>query len=120
MTRDEFVDLVVAAVEALPHFFRERLQNITIAVEDFPSADEAGRAGSHPASLLGLYQGLPLDRRTVWHQPLLPDKITIFQRNIETFAHSPAEMKSLIQKVVMHEIGHHFGLDEETLQRLQG
>jgi predicted Zn-dependent protease with MMP-like domain len=69
--------------------------------------------------LLGLYQGIPLRRRSVWQNRPMPDKISIYQANIERMAQSPEEIGTLVREVVMHEIGHYFGLSEQEIRAAQ-
>jgi predicted Zn-dependent protease with MMP-like domain len=120
MDHDEFVELVKSAVKGLPKFFRKRMENVSIVVEDLPSSEEANRVGAHQRSLLGLYQGVPLRQRSVWRDQAMPDKISIYQVNIEAVARTPEAIKALVQEVVAHEIGHYFGLNEEELRKAQG
>ena len=119
MERDEFRELVVKAVKGLPRFFRKRMENISVVVEDYPSREEVQKTGATRFSLLGLYQGVPLKHRSVWQNQSLPDKISIFQANIERAAQTPEEVQKLVREVVMHEIGHYFGLSEDELRAAQ-
>ncbi len=69
--------------------------------------------------LLGVYQGIPYRRRGPWYANVLPDRILIFQLPIERQCQTEAEVRSLVRKVVVHEVGHYFGLSDEELLRLQ-
>jgi predicted Zn-dependent protease with MMP-like domain len=110
--RAAFEKLVWQAVESLPRFFKERLQNVMIVIEDEPDPPDG--------SLLGLYQGVPLTERSVFSDHIEPDIIYIFQKNIEAIAHNdPQEICRQVRITVMHEIGHYFGLDEEQLAALE-
>lgn len=112
MDRAAFERLVWQAVESLPRFFKERLQNVIIVIEDKPDPPDD--------SLLGLYQGVPLTERSVFSDHIEPDIIYIFQKNIEAVAHhDPQEIRRQVRLTVMHEIGHYFGLDEEQLAALE-
>jgi len=119
MEREEFTRLVVAAVKELPKYFRRRMENISIVVEDYPSREDIEKTGATRFSLLGLYQGVPLRRRSVWQNQAMPDKISIFQANIERAARTPEGIQELVRDVVMHEIGHYFGLSEDELREAQ-
>jgi len=110
MTHSEFEQIVREAVKELPKFLRERMDNIDIVVEDAPIMQK---------SLLGLYQGVPLKKRSHWYGNVLPDKITLFKDNIEQVSRGQQNMKEWIRKVVMHEIGHYFGFGEEELRALE-
>jgi predicted Zn-dependent protease with MMP-like domain len=116
MEREEFRALVVAAVKSLPRLFRKRMENISVVVEDYPSREDVQKTGASRLSLLGLYQGVPLGKRSVWQNQTMPDKISIFQANIERTARTPEEVQALVREVVMHEIGHYFGLNEDELR----
>jgi len=119
MEREEFRELVVKAVKSLPRQFRKRMENISVVVEDYPSRDDVQKTGATRFSLLGLYQGVPLKKRSVWQNQTLPDKISIFQANIERAARTPEAVQELVREVVMHEIGHYFGLNEDELREAQ-
>ena len=108
------------AVKTLPEEFLDRLQNVTVVVEDHPSHSQLAKTGvkrSH--TLLGLYEGVPLTERSGNYGLVLPDKITIFQNPIESQCQDDAEITAEIQNVVQHEIAHHFGIDETTLRQIE-
>ncbi len=111
MQREEFEKLVRQEIRRLPKVFVKRLENVEIVIEDEPIEQK---------SLLGLYQGVPLKRRGIWYGNVLPDKITLFKNNIERISSSDQKIEELINKVLIHEIGHHFGFDEEDLRNLGG
>ncbi len=113
-----FEELVIAAVEALPQEFRDLLENVDIVVADCPTAEQR-RFGGRRHVLLGLYEGVPRTVRGVHYQLALPDKITLFQQNIEEACRSPEEIPARIASVVRHEIAHHFGLTDEELRRIE-
>lgn len=110
--RAEFEKLVWEAVDSLPRFFKERLQNIMIVVQDEPDPPDE--------TLLGLYEGVPLTERSVFSDQIRPDIIYIFQKNIESVAQGdPNEIRRQVRITVIHEIGHYFGLDEAQLAALE-
>ena len=109
MERDKFIELVREAFDSLPTVFRERLKNIQVVVEDEPVTQ---------TTLLGLYQGVPFKHRGIWYGNVLPDRITLFKRNIERISSTENEIKDWIDKVLIHEIGHYFGFSEADLHRL--
>lgn len=120
MNRERFEWLVAGAVETLPEEFLDRLENIVVVVESYPSPAQLAKTGirrSH--SLLGLYEGVPLTRRGRQYSLVPPDKITIFQKSIESECRNDAEITAEIQRVVQHEIAHHFGTDEATLKQIE-
>lgn len=119
MNRPRFEQLVVEALAELPLEFQEKLDNIDVVIEDWPTPEEMARAGLGPDQLLfGLYQGVPLTRRTQHYGMVLPDKITIYQRPIEIHCRTPQAIRRQIKRTVIHEIAHHFGLGEERLREL--
>ncbi len=120
MDRERFKRLVEMAVEALPEEFRDRLENIAVVVEDSPSSYQLSKArlGSHH-TLLGLYEGVPLTERTRSYGMVPPDKITIFQKPIESRCRDDAEITAEIQEVVRHEIAHHFGIGDARLKEIE-
>ena len=120
MDRERFEWLVAMAVQALPEEFVARLENIDVVVEDWPSAGQLTRAGiRHGQTLLGLYEGVPLTRRGRYYGMVPPDKITIFRRPIEAKCKHDAEITADIQKVVKHEIAHHFGISDARLEQIE-
>lgn len=107
MDPEQFRRLVLKAIKKLPKIFRDKMENVEIVIEDEPVDQK---------SLLGLYQGVPLKHRGSWYGNVLPDKITLFQRNIERQCRDKAEVEILVNDVLIHEIGHYFGFDEEDLR----
>jgi predicted Zn-dependent protease with MMP-like domain len=116
--RPRFEDLVAEAIESLPEDFKEKLDNVAVVVEDLPSPAEARRYGRGGGRLLGLYQGRPLTRRDSHYGLAFPDKITIYQLNVESICRSDAEIREEVRRTVLHEIAHHFGIDDSRLQEL--
>jgi predicted Zn-dependent protease with MMP-like domain len=109
-----FMKLVEAAVSSLPERFRERLENVEFVVDETPRGDEVPGAGL----LLGLYQGTPLPARGDGWYGSLPDRIMIFRRPIEARARSAVELAELVREVVVHEVAHYFGIDDDRLDEL--
>jgi predicted Zn-dependent protease with MMP-like domain len=120
LTREEFEEAVVAALKRLPNFIREKMENVDVVVEDQARQDLITEMGLRsPSELLGLYQGVPLDRRGFYYGNVLPDKITLFQIPIESICKTKEEIKESIREVVIHEVGHYFGLDDKKLRELE-
>ena len=115
MERDRFRRLVQRALRELPAEARQRLDNVEITIEREPSGDdlEAAEDGSH---LFGLYVGTPLTERADYHLTM-PDRIVIFQRPLERAFH-PRDIPEQVRITVLHEIAHHFGIDDERLHEL--
>lgn len=120
MDRERFEWLVARAVESLPEEFRTKLENVDVVVEAWPTQDQMAKAGlGRGQTLLGLYQGVPQTRRGRQYGLVAPDKITIFQRPIEARCRFEAEIIAEIQRVVRHEIAHHFGIGDARLRQLE-
>ncbi len=120
MDRERFEWLVARAVDSLPEEFRTRLENIDVVVEDWPTPSQLAEVGLKEGhTLLGLYQGVPLTRRGGHYGLVPPDKITIFQKPIEAKCRDDSRITAEIQKVVRHEIAHHFGIGDGRLRQLE-
>ena len=120
MKRETFEELVTKAVESLPEEFAERLDNVAITVQDYPTRQQLSRSNvERGMTLLGLYQGVPITERGHNYGMVLPDKITIFQKPIEASCRNDAEIIARIRSVVLHEIAHHFGISDERLDELE-
>jgi predicted Zn-dependent protease with MMP-like domain len=118
MDLKSFESLVIAAVESLPAEFRRKLENIDIVVEDEPTAERIREAGvKKSVFLLGLYQGVPLSKRTHYYGNVLPDKITIFRNNIERICRTDGEIKEAVKRTVIHEFAHYFGISDEDMRK---
>jgi predicted Zn-dependent protease with MMP-like domain len=119
MDSQRFDRLVGEAIEKLPEAFRERLENIDIVVADMPTRDQLKALKEKRGHiLLGLYEGVPLTERTHNYGFVIPDKITIFQKSIEAMCRNDDQIIAEIQRVVRHEIAHHFGISDDRLEEL--
>ena len=120
MDREKFEWLVARAVEDLPEEFLTRLQNIDVVVENCPTSGQLRRVGlRHGQTLFGLYEGVPQTKRGSHYGLVPPDKITIFQKPIEARCRHDAEILAEIQRVVRHEIAHHFGITDARLEQIE-
>lgn len=120
MDRERFEWLVARAVADLPDEFQERMNNIDVVVQDEPTSRQLADTGlKRGQTLLGLYEGVPLTRRSRAYGMVPPDKITIFQKPIEAICRSDAEIRREVQRVVKHEIAHHFGIGDARLRQLE-
>jgi len=105
---------------ALPDSFKQKIENVRIVVEELPQEDQLTRVGAPSrTSLLGLYQGVPLNRRLTGYgtYPTVPDTITLFKRNIESVAGEESRIRKCIRDVLVHEIAHYFGMTEEEIRQ---
>jgi len=119
LDRERFERLVAKAVDSLPDEFHTRLENIDVVVADQPSSSQLAEVGrKRGETLLGLYEGVPLTRRSRHYGLVVPDKVTIFQKPIEAIYRSDARIIAEIQRVVQHEIAHHFGISDARLREL--
>ena len=98
------------ALESLPSELRRAMSNVGIVIEEEPPPG---------MPLLGLYQGVPLTRRSSWYGGALPDKITIYRGPLERlYGRDRVELRAQVRRVVLHEVAHHFGISDERLHEL--
>jgi len=120
VSEEEFEGLVAEAINSLPENFKEKMENIAIAIEDLPSQELLIEMKiKSPYGLLGLYRGVPYPRRGIWYRNVLPDKIIIFKKSIEVRCRNREDIKESVRRVVIHEIGHYFGLNEADLRKIE-
>ena len=109
------------AFARLPHAFREMAQGVVIRIEDFPTdevLDELGIASE--LDLLGLYQGVSLDRKSVSDTSLSPDMVFLYRRPIlDYWAEHEDTLEGIVTHVLVHEIGHHFGLSDADMEAIE-
>ncbi len=118
MKRQDFERLVLEALENLPQEFKARLDNVDVVVQDWPDREQLDANDlERPSELLGLYEGVPLTERHDYNLTL-PDKITIFQRPIESICRNDKETIREVRRTVIHEIAHHFGIDDLRLDEM--
>ena len=118
VSKARFSELVTAALADVPEEFAKFLEEVPVEVMDGPTPRMLRSAGVTHGILLGLYRGRPLTARTVEDSGALPDVIYIFQNSIEIVCNSEDELIRQVRITVLHEIGHHFGLSEEDLEKL--
>ena len=120
MTRVEFERLVEKAMRKLPRDFKEKIKNVAVVVEDWADDATLGEMGIEPPdTLYGLYRGVDITHRDSGYGNVLPDVITIYQGPIEEDAADEAEMAEIVRETVVHELGHYFGLDDDTMHRIE-
>jgi predicted Zn-dependent protease with MMP-like domain len=112
VTMERFRELVAQALDQFPPEFAHRLDNVEIVVEEVP---DPALQEQFPGRLLGLYHGVPLTERSLMSLRM-PDIIYVFKRNIESICRTEAEIREQVRMTVLHEIGHHFGMDEDQLR----
>ena len=119
MDRAEFEAIAEEEFASLPAGFLSRLENVHVVVEEKESRRVRSKAGVRSGGLLlGLYEGVPLDKRGTDYgmYPVLPDRITLYQRNIESVSETPDEIRKVIRDTLIHEIAHHFGMSEREIR----
>jgi predicted Zn-dependent protease with MMP-like domain len=116
---EQFARLVEQALGEVPAQFEPHLANVVIDIEASPDREtlESDELDD-PRELLGLYHGTPLTERGAEAEPMLPDRIVLYRQNILLACESEEEIIQEIRTTVLHEIGHHFGLDEDELDEL--
>uniref|UniRef100_A0A7V3PSM3 Metallopeptidase family protein n=1 Tax=candidate division WOR-3 bacterium TaxID=2052148 RepID=A0A7V3PSM3_UNCW3 len=119
LEREQFLQLVEEVVQNLPEFFSSRIKNLGVIVMPLAPPELAQQMGKNPWSILGIYQGIPYNQRGPFYGNVLPDTIIIFQAPIEAIARTESEIKELVRRVTIHEIGHYFGFSDEELYRLE-
>jgi predicted Zn-dependent protease with MMP-like domain len=114
--RDSFEGLVADALDEIPESLGRFMENVAVFVEDWPTvAQLGGRRGT----LLGLYEGIDLTRRSpLSYAGAMPDRITIFRGPISAIARTEKELLELVARTVIHEVAHHFGISDARLDEL--
>ena len=118
MDRSSFEKLIQKSLLRLPRRFKQKLKNISVEVEDRPSAELLRDMGITSGTLFGLYQGVPLTQREWNYGNVLPDRIVIYQRPIEQAARSNEEIEEIVGETVIHEVGHYFGFSDSELYEM--
>ena len=114
LSRERFERLVGRALDSLPDDLLDHLDNVQVTVADVPPNDPLGDGDE---LLLGLYQGVPRTERG-FEGGTLPDRITLFRRPLEARAANRHELEALVRDTVVHEVAHHFGIDDDRLDEL--
>ncbi len=120
MELERFEELVRQALVDLPHEIAERMANVDVEVYDWPTPAQLASVGVRsPQSLLGLYQGVPLTRRTSGYHLVPPDRIIIFQRPLELHSRNEDDLVARVRATVVHEVAHHFGISDARLHEIE-
>jgi predicted Zn-dependent protease with MMP-like domain len=115
VSKEQFESWVTEAIDAVPEKFQKKINNLTFFVEDYPGVEQLKKArlsGRGGVLLLGLYEGYHQSQR-LNVGPVFPDRITLFQKPIESLCKTEEDIKNQIFQTVHHEIAHHFGSDEQ-------
>ena len=105
---ERFEELVVEALDSIPDDLAQRMENVAVVVRDHAPVE----------GLLGLYEGIPLTERENYGGMILPDRIMIFRRQICEIAWNEDEVRHQVRVTVVHEVAHHFGIDDDRLHEL--
>jgi len=118
VSEEEFHKFMDDSIEVIPENFKEKLDNIIFIAEDYPSESDLNRLGNiNRYHLLGLYSGIPYTHRSTYYYGALPDRIILFQRNIEAICNSESELKNKIREVMIHEVAHYFGMTDDEIRQ---
>ena len=118
ISREQFERLVRQVLSQLPEEFKSQLNNVDVVVDTAASPTQLiGTGIEHAMELLGLYEGIPLTER-YGYDLVLPDKITIFQKPIESICETQEEITQEIETTITHEIAHHFGINDDRLEEI--
>ena len=111
ITAERFEELVVEAIDALPDWVHQAMDNVSVLIEDRPSSGQRG--------LLGLYHGVPLSQRGNNYSNVLPDTITLYRATIVAVAGPDEErVRAQVARTVAHEVAHHFGISDDRLREI--
>lgn len=118
-TTDRFEAFVAETLDSLPAAFLDALDNVEIVIEEWPDRATLRAAGVRSRyELLGFYHGVPLTERTTSYGLVSPDKISIYRRPIEAICANQADLRATVRRVVLHEIAHYFGIDDDRLHEI--
>ena len=121
MNKKKFEELVEKAYERIPQEYRDKIENVVITVEDYPSKEDLEKLEIRGKGLLlGLYRGTPLPQRSVWQGARTPDEIVLYQKDIEKVCSNEKEIEERVDEVLKHEIAHYFGLSDDEIYELMG
>jgi len=118
LSDEEFEAVVHEALGEIPKELAEKIENIDIFIEDYPSTEVQREMQVSRHGLLGFYQGVPQNHRGPYYGNTLPDRIYLYKGNIEAISPSRERLKEEIQRTVLHELGHYFGIDDKRLREL--
>lgn len=108
------------AVAQLPRELSEKIDNLIVRVQNRPTAEQLERWNVPlGTTLFGFYEGIPLTERTAGYGLVPPDVIYIFQKPIQEICSNDDEIREQVRQTVLHEIAHHFGIDDERLEELE-
>lgn len=117
---EEFEEVVRQAIDDIPEKYGKHIKNLAFVVESEPTKEQLLKLKlHHGARLFGLYEGIPLTQRGAGYNLVLPDKITIFKKSIESICDSPEQLEIQVRQTIWHEVAHYYGLDHDRINKLQ-
>lgn len=117
VSEEEFSSLMEEALHTIPEPFKSKIENLVFMAEPYPSEADLGRVGlTDKYMLLGIYSGVPYTYRNTYYMNTTPDRIILFQRNIERVCNTMDELKEKVREVLVHEIAHYFGMNEDEVR----
>lgn len=125
MEREKFIKLVEEALCTLPTKFRKRIHNVVVLVENVPPEQLPRRHSRNTGAIdsddaenlvLGVFEGVPTTKKSVFDVSAGPDRIVLYQKNIEAVCSNEYEIRREIRQTVVHELGHYFGMTEAQLE----
>jgi predicted Zn-dependent protease with MMP-like domain len=120
VSNEAFEELINQAMDELPQERIKRLDNIAVTYDDEPSPEQREKLKLRGnETLFGLYEGIPLTKRGMGYNMVLPDKITIFKKPIENSVSTLGELKEQVKHTLWHEIAHYYGLDHDKIHELE-
>ncbi len=117
---EQFDALISRAMDELPQEYIRGLSNVVVTYDDEPTEHQRSRSNLQPGSLLlGLYEGVPLTKRSGNESGILPDKITLFKKAILAVTHDEHSLFEQVKRTLWHEIAHYYGLDHDRIHELE-
>ena len=120
-TTEDILDMAETALDAIPAALRDKVRGTAILVEDVPDEETLAELGIENAwDLTGLYRGVPLTEKSAADTPMAPDTILLYREPILLeWIETGEDLFALVRNVLIHEIGHHFGLSDADIERLE-
>lgn len=118
MDRDKFESIIADVLDTIFSKYQDKIENLSIEIDEteIPVSKSAGK-NSPQEITLALYHGVPITKRTAG-RPVFPDRITFYKKAMESVCRNDDELEKTLKRVVKHEVGHYFGLDEDKLDEL--
>ncbi len=120
LSMDDFEKMVKEEWEGLPDYFKTKIDNLSVFVEDQPTPEDLRKTGVRPpGTLLGLYRGVSFKHRGPFYGNVAPDSVVLFRIPILSAARNAGHLKAIVRRVLIHEIGHYFGMNEAEIRQAE-